>query len=100
MAQRRRVTTPQDPKRDLEQERDLEKERLDDELDRELEQTFPGSDPPNVTRGAPRAQFTSADDKKGRVEDGREITPPVMEVSDQEPRQRPEHVRRSSLPAP
>jgi hypothetical protein len=35
-----------------------ERQALDDELDRQLEQTFPGSDPPKVTRSAPATQIT------------------------------------------
>ena len=31
-----------------------EKRELDEELDRQLEQTFPASDPPKITRGTPR----------------------------------------------
>jgi hypothetical protein len=30
-----------------------ERRELDDELNRQLEQTFPGSDPPKITRRAP-----------------------------------------------
>lgn len=32
---------------------ELEKQTLDAELDRQLDQTFPASDPPKITRGAP-----------------------------------------------
>ena len=35
-----------------------ERQALDDELDRQLEQTFPASDPPKVTRSAPASQMT------------------------------------------
>jgi hypothetical protein len=35
-----------------------EKRRLDDELDRELKETFPASDPPKVTRSIPATQIT------------------------------------------
>jgi hypothetical protein len=35
-----------------------QRERVEDELDRELEQTFPGSDPLKVTRSSPRTQIT------------------------------------------
>lgn len=45
-----------------------EKQALDDELDRELEQTFPASDPPKVTRSAPATQITpkpNVDDEAG-----------------------------------
>ncbi len=44
-------------KRETREER--EKRELDDELDRQLEQTFPASDPPKVTRSAPATQVTS-----------------------------------------
>jgi hypothetical protein len=32
---------------------ELEKRELDEELDRQLEQTFPASDPPKITRSTP-----------------------------------------------
>ena len=35
-----------------------EKRELDEELDRQLEQTFPASDPPKVTRSRPAGQIT------------------------------------------
>src|SRR3954454_18283182 len=35
-----------------------EREKIEDELDRELEQTFPGSDPLNITRSIPGSQIT------------------------------------------
>jgi len=35
-----------------------EQQALDEELDRQLEQTFPGSDPTKVTRSAPATQIT------------------------------------------
>jgi hypothetical protein len=35
-----------------------DKRKLDEELDRELEQTFPASDPPKVTRSVPAARIT------------------------------------------
>lgn len=35
-----------------------EKQELDEELDRQLEQTFPASDPPKVTRSTPPPQIT------------------------------------------
>ena len=35
-----------------------QRERVEDELDRELEQTFPGSDPLKVTRSSPSSQIT------------------------------------------
>jgi hypothetical protein len=36
-----------------------EKRKLDEELDRQLAQTFPASDPLTLTRGLPTAQFSS-----------------------------------------
>lgn len=35
-----------------------EKRKVDEELDRQLEQTFPASDPLQVTRGVPAKQIT------------------------------------------
>jgi hypothetical protein len=35
-----------------------EKRELDDELNRQLEETFPASDPPKVTRSSPASQIT------------------------------------------
>ena len=35
-----------------------EKRELDEEFDRQLEQTFPASDPPKVTRSLPAGQIT------------------------------------------
>jgi hypothetical protein len=32
------------------------KRQLDEELDRQLEQTFPASDPPKITRSVPNAE--------------------------------------------
>ena len=34
------------------------RQEIEDELDRELEQTFPASDPPKITRSAPAGQIT------------------------------------------
>jgi hypothetical protein len=34
------------------------REDVEDELDRQLDQTFPASDPPKITRSAPRGQVT------------------------------------------
>jgi hypothetical protein len=42
-----------------------ERQALDDELDRQLEQTFPASDPPKVTRSAPATQITP----KGHIDE-------------------------------
>jgi hypothetical protein len=43
-----------------------EKRKLDEELDRQLEQTFPASDPPKITRNLPRRTTPKpgADDKE------------------------------------
>jgi hypothetical protein len=35
-----------------------EKRQVEDELDLELEQTFPASDPPKITRSTPGSQMT------------------------------------------
>ena len=35
-----------------------EKQELEDELNRQLEETFPASDPPKVTRSRPASQIT------------------------------------------
>ena len=35
-----------------------ERQEVEDELDLELEQTFPASDPPKITRSAPKSQIT------------------------------------------
>ena len=35
-----------------------EREKIEDELNNELEQTFPGSDPLNITRSIPSSQIT------------------------------------------
>ena len=45
-----------------------ERKAVDDELDRQLEQTFPASDPPKVTRSSPDGQITP----KPHVEDDAE----------------------------
>jgi hypothetical protein len=42
-----------------------ERQALEEELDRELEQTFPASDPPKITRSSPRTQITP----KPQIED-------------------------------
>jgi hypothetical protein len=39
--------------RDRETPEQREKRKLDEELDRQLEQTFPASDPPKITRSVP-----------------------------------------------
>jgi hypothetical protein len=42
----------------LETRKQREKRELDDELNRQLEETFPASDPPKVTRSSPASQIT------------------------------------------
>jgi hypothetical protein len=47
-----------------------EKRELDDELDRQLQETFPASDPPKITRSTPATQITpkpNADDDEPRT---------------------------------
>jgi hypothetical protein len=44
---------------------DEEREALDRELDEELEETFPASDPPKVTRVPPRSQIVGDRDNDG-----------------------------------
>jgi hypothetical protein len=43
---------------------------VEDELDRELEQTFPASDAPKVTRSAPETQITPKRVQKRKQQDG------------------------------
>ena len=49
--------------------KEREKRDLDQELDRQLEQTFPASDPPKVTLSIPASQITpspeTADEEQG-----------------------------------
>ena len=39
--------------KEIETQEEREKRELDEELNRQLEQTFPASDPPKITRTAP-----------------------------------------------
>jgi hypothetical protein len=39
-----------------------QKRKLDEELDRQLEQTFPASDPPKITRSVPVERTTAQPD--------------------------------------
>jgi hypothetical protein len=39
-----------------------EKRELDEDLDRQLEQSFPASDPPKITRSVPATQTTPKPD--------------------------------------
>ena len=57
------------PKRG-ETRKEREKRELDDELDRQLEQTFPASDPLKVTRSSPATQVTP----KSSARDGEQET--------------------------
>jgi hypothetical protein len=45
-----------------------EKQRLDEELDRQLEQSFPASDPPKITR-VPQKQPKQSSDKSRKDRD-------------------------------
>jgi hypothetical protein len=44
--------------RHKESRKQRERRELDNELSRQLEQTFPASDPPKVTRSSPATQIT------------------------------------------
>jgi hypothetical protein len=55
---------------------------IEAELDRELEQTFPASDPPKVTRFPPGKEFTSAADVEGEPPADEAPKPTVPEASD------------------
>jgi hypothetical protein len=48
---------PAAPKKEETRKQRAQRE-LDEELDWQLEQSFPASDPPKVTRSAPATQFT------------------------------------------
>ena len=41
------------------------KRELDEELDRQLEQTFPASDPPKVTRSTPKPSAGAGEQETG-----------------------------------
>jgi hypothetical protein len=43
-----------------------ERKAIEEELDRELEQTFPASDPPKITRSTPFSQITPKPQVKRR----------------------------------
>lgn len=45
-----------------------ERKAVEDKLDRELEQTFPASDPPKITRSAPEGQITPKPDVENEAE--------------------------------
>ena len=46
-----------------------EKRELDKELDRQLEQTFPASDPPKVMRSTPSTQITPNPDSNNEEQE-------------------------------
>lgn len=50
--------------RESETREQREKRELDEELDRQLEQTFPASDPPKITRSRPRQAAPKLSDKE------------------------------------
>ena len=49
----------------------LAREEVEAELDRQLEQTFPASDPPKITRSPPRSQATPHPVRRARGDKGR-----------------------------
>lgn len=49
-----------------------DREKLEQDLDRELEQTFPASDPPKITRSVPATQITSDAETDNPEKDKRE----------------------------
>ena len=62
MTKKKTADQEHDKKQDLRKQdlrkQDLRKQDLDNELDRELEQSFPASDPPKITRSDPDTQIT------------------------------------------
>jgi hypothetical protein len=46
-----------------------QRRELEEELDRQLEQTFPASDPPKVTRSVPASQTTPKPDSAADEEE-------------------------------
>jgi hypothetical protein len=59
---RREAPMPKEPRKTLEDE---EREALDRELDEELDDTFPASDPPKVTRVPRRSRIIDDEDGPG-----------------------------------
>ena len=56
-----------------------EREKVETELDRELDDTFPASDPPSTTRYPPGREFTSAEDVEP-AEKPEPVLPPAEEL--------------------
>lgn len=56
-----KTEVPQMPKENETREQ-REKREVDDELNRQLEETFPASDPPKITRSIPATQITPKPD--------------------------------------
>jgi hypothetical protein len=52
--------------KDTETRAQREKRELDEELDRQLEQTFPASDPPKITRAAAASEHAGMQGASGR----------------------------------
>ena len=46
-----------------------DRQTVEDELDRELEDTFPASDPPKITRSPPKTQITPKPHSRDPSED-------------------------------
>jgi hypothetical protein len=46
-----------------------EREQVEDELDRQLAETFPASDPPKITRSRPDGQVTPHRESRGRMQE-------------------------------
>jgi hypothetical protein len=55
--------------KDIKSQRQDEKRRLDEELDRQLEDTFPASDPLTITRSLPKRRVQKPHTDNGREED-------------------------------
>lgn len=57
-----------------------EREEADAELDRQLEDSFPASDPPKVTRFPAGHEFTSAEDVEPAEETPEPVLPPAKDL--------------------
>jgi hypothetical protein len=56
--------------KDKESSEQRERRELDEKLDRQLEQSFPASDPPKVTRSLPATQITPKSPAKDDPDSG------------------------------
>jgi hypothetical protein len=52
-----------------------EREEVEDELDRQLEETFPASDPLKITRSRPDSQVTPKPERRGRMPENSKRSP-------------------------